>query len=324
MPLSNERIKEEFGLDDEVETNEVATGVKPEQDEPTELEQDNQQEVDEKPELDDDEPGEKPKVTGYQDSDEEVERARKQGWRNFDEHVAAGGDPNAWKTARHFNEYGDFVQKIKGLESNFDKRVQSLNLLHQMQLNSVKQQSEELQRQRKDAIVMGDLEQVTALDQRINQNALQQFQLQKEISDSPNAPVPNDPYQRSREQAEMETRFENENPWVAGQDEKAATMRQYFAQVLQQGLPPSQQYELLKQKAQELNTPKANANRGKPSVTDNRQAPRTTNGDISWSDLSDAEKQQWDQFGQLMFTDKNGRPDKKAFLTAVKDARKGV
>jgi hypothetical protein len=51
-------------------------------------------------------------------------------------------------------------------------------------------------------------------------------------------------------------------------------------------------------------------------VTDARSA-RSTSSELTWADLSPDEKQQWNSFGEQMFG------DKKTFLKAVKDSRRG-
>lgn len=99
--------------------------------------------------------------------DPEEEEARTSGWVDKDEWVEQGNDADDWVNYRGFNKNGSLFRRINDLEAQtetFDMRLKNVNTVHRVHLNQVLQ---ELQRQKKEAIQDGQVEQVELIDQQM-------------------------------------------------------------------------------------------------------------------------------------------------------------
>lgn len=308
--MSEEALKKEFGLDEpkdddvvddsQADNDDVDTG------EPEAGEQTGGSDIDD---GGDDEIKD---LKHYQDSKEEAEKARADGWLPFDEFVKNGGKPQDWKTAKHFNEYGQFVEKQRKLEQTFDQRLESVNKLYQMQLKSLQERHTSLEQQKREAVENGDWDAVQNLDKKIMENQGQAWEIGSQVAQSQQ--------QAQQQELEVEKQWEARNQWVYTQDpnspdyKKAQYAQQRYAQMIQQGVPVQQRLQTLENEISQMFG--ANPNRTKPAPTDGKQGSRSSNKVTSFADLPDDVKQQWDKFGKEMF------PNKKAFIQAYVDSQK--
>lgn len=52
------------------------------------------------------------------------EKAKARGWMSFEEHVAAGRDPEEWRDARGFLDYGEMQSRIQKFQHGYEKKAQ--------------------------------------------------------------------------------------------------------------------------------------------------------------------------------------------------------
>ena len=102
------------------------------------------------------------------------------GWRPKDEWEGPEGE---WRSAEVFNERGVWIDKLKQnnkrideLENNFEHRLENVNKLHTMQLES---QKADLERQRKEAVESGDTDSFDNIQGQIDNLNTQQAQVQQ-------------------------------------------------------------------------------------------------------------------------------------------------
>ena len=269
------------------------------------------------------EPEEKPEPT----PDPEESRARQHGWTTMEEWLAAGKDPKKWVHAEFFNEKGRLIQKSREyetLQKTFEERVSNVHKLVKtqadMQIKQLKAENAQLLQAKKEAVTYGDYEAVQKIDAQLMDNAVNQISINQAAEQVAAPAVP------PREDLEKEAAWERENQWINTQDPaapefgKAVFTRNLYQQLLQQ-YPNSTADERIAYVNREVSqkfpqAPKTNPNRDKAPVTDAKSA-RSTSSELMWADLSPDEKQQWNSFGESMFG------DKKTFLKAVKDSRRG-
>jgi hypothetical protein len=265
------------------------------------------------------EPEEKPEPT----PDPEESSAKQHGWTTKAEWVAQGKNPDDWVNAKHFNEKGRLInqaRKLESLEKTFDTRINNVKVLYDAQLRTLKSENAQLLQAKKEAVTYGDYEAVQKIDAQLMDNAVNQISINQAAEQVAAPAVP------PREDLEKEAAWERENQWINTQDPaapefgKAVFTRNLYHQLLQQ-YPNSTADERIAYVNREVSqkfpsTPKTNPNRDKAPVTDARSA-RSTSSELTWADLSPDEKQQWNSFGESMFG------DKKTFLKAVKDSRRG-
>lgn len=256
--------------------------------------------------------------------DPEVSEAKSRGWTTKQEWIDAGRNPDDWVNAKHFNEKGRLIsqaRKLETLERTFDSRIQNVKVLYDAQLRTLKNENEQLQQQKIQAIDYGDREAVQRIDKQLMDNAIEQVNVQQAAQ---TVAVPQRP---SQEELAKEAAWERENQWINTQDPaapeygKAVFTRNLYQQLLQQ-YPNSTADERIAYVNQTLaqkfpQAPKTNPNREKPAMTDTKTSSHATNGKLTWADLNGDEIKQWNSFGKDMFKSKD------AFLQAVSDSRRG-
>ena len=270
--------------------------------------------VDETPERE-----EKPEPT----PDPEESSAKQHGWTTKAEWVAQGKNPDDWVNAKHFNEKGRLINESRMYrqeKGTFDQRLQNVKILYDSQLRTLKNENAQLLQAKKEAVTYGDYDAVQKIDAQLMDNAVNQISINQASEQAVATAEP------PREDLEKEAAWERENRWINTQDPaapefgKAVFTRNLYQQLLQQ-YPNSTADERIAYVNREVSqkfpqAPKTNPNRDKAPVTDAKSA-RSTSSELMWADLSPDEKQQWNSFGESMFG------DKKTFLKAVKDSRRG-
>ena len=240
-----------------------------------------------------------------------------QGWRPEDQFE---GNPDNWKTAGEYILFGEMQKQLNDVkaesrrkDASTEERFANLNKLHEAQQSAA---LADLKTKQRAAVEVADTEEFDRLQKQIdNQEPVQQ-------------PVTTDP---AVQKSEVLASWEEKNPWIndpndeKGQDAIAfynraaakpgATERsalEYVDQQLARLYPQEEQQQV-------------NARREMPTMTEQSQRPasRSRSGkDATMDSLSPKEADQWKQFGSIMFLDKQGKPDQKAFLKAITDARK--
>lgn len=257
--------------------------------------------------------------------DPEELSARQRGWTSKEEWIAQGKNPNDWVNARHFNDKGKLIQKsreFEQLQKTFDERVNNVQKLAQMQaqmqLQTLQQENERLKSDRWQAVQYADHDALEKVDAQLMNNAISQLTLQQQLQPAQQSKGP------SQEELAVEAEFERSNPWLTINDPtapefaKAEYARRTYQQLLNTVPDVNQRLQILQQDlAQKFPAkPTTNPNREKAPVTDSKPA-RTSGGELTWADLTPDERSQWNAFGESMFR------DKKSFLKAVKDSRRG-
>ena len=271
--------------------------------------------VDETPE-----PEEKPEPA----PDPEESSAKQHGWTTKAEWVAQGKNPDDWVNAKHFNEKGRLINEsrlYRQEKGTFDQRLQNVKILFDAQIRNLKTENAQLLQAKKEAVTYGDFEAVQKIDAQLMDNAVNQLAVsQAANADSEPAVIPQALVPIVQDRINKEVEWNRSNAWIHDGSEKAN-----FAIQLYNQLDAQDPYSTFETRLKILNAevekrfpsaPKTNPNRDKAPVTDAKSA-RSTSSELTWADLSPDEKQQWNSFGEQMFG------DKKTFLKAVKDSRRG-
>lgn len=325
--MSDANIRVEFGLDEEAEVEDAEVVEEPEVDEVEEEPEPDEPEQDEvEDDSDDDEPEaspEPPKIDKFGDSDNHKQAAKDKGWMTYEEHVKAGKDPAQWKTARHFVEYGELVDKIRSTEKSITSRVDNVKRLYEGRLNDLQEKRQDLERQRKEAIQDGDIDAVTQIDRKMQQNGTETWSIAEQLN--------SEQQQAIQQEQQVLDKWNEQNPWVfeatdpqSPNHQKALYAMQRYQQLEAAGnIPIEQRLQTLEQEInQHFGGPKTNPNRDKPPVTDKKSASRSAGQVNSFADLPADAKQEWEKYGRDMFIGKDGKPDKKAFVQAFRDSQK--
>lgn len=233
-------------------------------------------------------------------SEEDI--ARKGGWKPAEEWDGDTNAPENFISAELFNERGKWIgkhkqqeQRLKEMESSFDTRLNGLNKIHNIQLET---QKSELIRKRDEAIDLADRE--TA----------------NKIQDDIDKLVPaEEPKPAANPDQQFVDDWNSANPWVMGNTPKAAYARSQFSSYNGQGMSVSDA----------LAAAEADINREFPTINPKREAEPLPEGGsppgkkvsgkkLSMSDLTHEEK----KFRQAM---PGAWKDDKEFLQAVADSR---
>jgi hypothetical protein len=235
------------------------------------------------------------------------------GWTSKEEWVSKGKDPDYWRPAHDFIEYGklrsalDATKKEQDkIKDDFEKRLEKINKMHEadtaLKIKALKEQ------QRK-AVSEADTDEFDALQSKIDD---MQKEPKKEVAAQPGK----DP---------LIVAWEEKNSWINNpEDPKAqaaigfwngfannprnsnATTAQALAYV-------DQQLE-----AVGIVKPASNPRRDLPTETERASTVPKSNGKLSMTDLTADDKEIWRTCGESIWGG-----DQKAFLQSVKDSRTG-
>lgn len=255
-----------------------------------------------------------PEVKPVDDPGEELpelsateQKAFDQGWRPKDDYQ---GDQDNWKSAGEYIRDGEFLATIGKLnsrldkqEKDFDDRLNNSNKLHEARR---KAEIKSLKQEQREAVKLSDTETYDAKQAEIDE-------LEKvEVTDTTTTDTGKDP---------VVAAWEAKNPWIneAGNEKASVTtgiwtgfINQNPAATVQQALD-----HVDKRLAALYPVDTGNPRRDQPNTTETgRKAGKRGSKALTMNDLSADEKQQWQMFGQEMFTEAE-------FLKTVSDVRKG-
>lgn len=235
------------------------------------------------------------------------QKAFDQGWRPEE---AFEGDKDNWKTAKEYIKDGEWIGQINDLKREmgdqkrqFDERLVNANKLSDARRKS---EIEALRKEQKNAVGMADEDAYDAAQVKID--AIDQ-QAQDETASTP---------QQNKDP--VIAAWEVKNPWINDvNDIKTAVTQGIWNSFLQQN-PAATNQQALAHVDTELNklypTNNTNPRRDQPNTTEGKQRrAKRSNKDITMSDLTNDEVQQWNQYGKSIFK------TEKAFLKAVTDTR---
>lgn len=230
-----------------------------------------------------------------------------QGWRPQDDFE---GDQDNWKTAKEYIKDGEWIAKLNATnkklddqQRQFDERLSNANKLNEVRRKS---EIESLRIDQSNAVNDADREGYDAAQVKIDAiNKQSQDEVDTTTSQSKDPDV-----------AEWETK----NPWINDTGNiKTAVTQGIWNSFLQQN-PAANSKQALAHVDTELEklypSNNSNARRSQPNSTESQQRrSRRSSKDLSMSDLTNEEQQQWNQFGKSIFK------TEKAFLKAVTDTR---
>jgi hypothetical protein len=232
------------------------------------------------------------------------QEARSRGHTTKDEWVSSGRDPELWKSAREYVEYGKIKEALEQKSQDFDRRIESLNKLHQTQLE--KQRQELLSKQR-DSVLEADTETYDKIQQQLD-----------DIDKT--RPAQPQPQQPKKDTAILE--WEQRNPW----SQNASDPRLHIANGLFQGYMASNPHANVSAALQYVDSQMAasapaqqrqNPRRSAPNQHERGTPSQRSGGKITFSDLSPEERDMWNRAGQDIWGG-----DKKLFLQSVADSRR--
>lgn len=225
-----------------------------------------------------------------------VEKAAAQGWKTFEEHVEAGGDPEAWRPAGEFLLYGEMTDKIKSFEQGFENRAKRLDKYYQAQL---KAQRLELEERLEQAAENGDKAAVS----RINKQIVEHEKLEQE---NPTA-------QGQQTPPELDE-WNRNNKWVNDPTPKASHARTVFAQALQAGNTVAAALKIVDAEVARHFPPKPSGHVPGSESGKNKGFQRQDRK-LTWSDLRQDELKAYE-------ATKSAWKSPEQFLKAAQDARK--
>lgn len=218
--------------------------------------------------------------------------ARQGGWKPLEEW---DGDPKEWRSAEVFNERGEWIQRHKAqerrineLQDDFNTRLSNVTQLHQIQLEA---QKAELIRKRDEAIDLADKDAALGY----------QSQLEK-LDQTPVQPEANKGQQVLDE-------WNKENPWIFGNDPKAAYAKQQFALYESQGNSVTEAIRKM-----EADVEGAFAKKPPTPEGGSRPGSKRSASKLSWGDLTSDEVKYYRSMP-------NAWESEAAFLQAVQDSR---
>lgn len=235
-------------------------------------------------------------------------KAFDQGWRPEDDFE---GEKDNWKTAKEYIKDGEWIGKINDLNRKFDDQQRQFDdrLSNANKLNDARRKSEieSLRTEQKNAVGMADEGAYDAAQVKIDA-------IDKQSQDETTVTT-------SQQSKDLDVAaWEAKNPWINDvNDERTAVTQGIWNHYLQQNPNATSQQALThvdSRLSKLFPTDNTNPRRNQPNATENQQRkPRRTNKDLTMSDLTNDEQQQWNQFGNSIFK------TEKAFLKAVKDTR---
>lgn len=232
------------------------------------------------------------------ESNPEEEKARKSGWTSREEWSEAGHNPDDWKSAKNFNEFGDLLANHKIMRKEFDdtrtQMDERLNNQRIMMEAQTKQKIADLEAQRATHVENADIE-------AFNETQKQIDSLAESKTTAPQA--------ASTDQT-MLNQWNASNSWINDNSPKSAYAKSEFNRLNSSGMSVSQSIEMMeasvKNSFPDVNERRQQANRSESPRRSNANKPKT----LSMSDVTTTEMKLRDMFA-----------DEKSFLQAVKDTR---
>ncbi len=230
------------------------------------------------------------------ESNPDEDKARKGGWTNKDEWSESGHNPDDWKSAKSFNEFGDILNSLKTVQndfneskSQFDERLTNQRTM----LDAVnKQKIADLKAQRTSHIENADVEAADAAQAQIDNLA----------------PV-NTPAPEANPDQTTVNQWNADNPWINDGSPKAAYGMAEFNR-FRQSMPISDAIKAMESSVKnafpDVNERRQMANKSEVPRRSNTAKPKT----LSMKDVTQEEM----KFRHIF-------SDEKTFLQSVKDTR---
>jgi len=237
------------------------------------------------------------------------QKAFDQGWRPEDDFE---GDKDNWKTAKEYVKDGEWIGKINDLNRKFDDQQRQFDerLSNANKLSDARRKSEidALRKEQKTAVSMADEDAYDAAQSKIDV-------IEQQTQDEATSATP----QQNKDP--VIAAWEAKNPWINDiSNVKTAVTQGIWNSFIQQN-PAATNQQALAHVDTELNKLypteyNSNPRRNQPNSTENNQRKaKRTNKDLTMSDLTNDEMQEWNKFGKQIFK------TEKAFLKTVKDTR---
>ena len=216
-------------------------------------------------------------------------RARKTGWRPIEEF---NGDKEEWRTAEEFNARGEFIGKLKSqqdqidlMQEEFGNRITNMNKVHAADLK-------------------------IKLDESIEDADKEKaHQYQQQIDDL------NTPIARPTDNTVSELdNWNQSNPWIMGDDPKAAYGKQQFSSYQSQGLGTQQAIRAMEQDVARLFPAQQAVTQHPTSERGSKPGRRAAAKSLSMADLTHNEQKYYNAMPDAWASDKE-------FLQAVQDSR---
>jgi hypothetical protein len=190
--------------------------------------------------------------------------AMDKGWRPKDEYQ---GDPDDWRTAKSFNEFGEMKRQIKdsnarmdGMKKSHNEEISNLNLLHRRQLSD---KEEDLKKQLFDAVEIGDTDLAGKIMDEQKSVTAQQASLNESVTQP----------ESQQDAAVKQLEWENDNDWVFEDTPKARKAQAAFALARTRGMQMSDTLSFVEERV--ANIPNADE---RIPVNKNRLRPGNTLG----------------------------------------------
>lgn len=236
------------------------------------------------------------------------QKAYDQGWRPQEDF---SGPEENWKTAKEYVKDGEWLKQIKDLNQKFDTQKQEFDtrLENTNKLNAERTKAEitKLKKQQREAVDNADTDSFDIAQADIDALEAESVDVVKpKVEES----QPSDPTVAA---------WEVKNPWINDVKDERTSVAQALWGTFQQQNPTATIEQALAHVDSKIGIlyPQNNNNlrREQPNSTETpRRLAARRNKDLTMGDLTNDEKQEYQMYGQSMFTEKE-------FLIAVKDAR---
>lgn len=236
------------------------------------------------------------------------QKAHDQGWRPLEEF---NGPEDNWKTAKEYVRDGEWIDKLNDLKGQFDtqkkqfdERLDNSNKLHEARR---KAEIKTLKSEQRDLLLTTDTDEYDLKQKEIDA-------LEGELESQPSESKASEPQKDA-----VISEWEAKNPWINDDnDERTPVTQTIWNSYLQKNPTATTQQAIAHvddclSKLYPVNN--NNPRRDQPNTTENNKRPaRRQSKSLTMNDLTSGERQEWNQFGSIMFTEEQ-------FLKTVLDTR---
>lgn len=235
--------------------------------------------------------------------------AQDMGHTSKDEFIERGGDPERWKSAHEYVQYGKIKSaldqsnaKIDKMQSDFDSRLDNVNKFNKVQTDA---KIKALRAEQREAVSEGDTKKFDA-----KQNQIDDLKVEPEEPATDTNTVKKDP--------EI-VAWESKNPWINDVDDPRSDIALGLWNGFSNRNPNATIQEALSYVDKQMKTtPETNPRRDSPTNNERSTQTNKKTGKLSWADLTQEDLDMWHKAGFDMWGN-----DQKAFLQSVKDSRAG-
>ena len=197
------------------------------------------------------------------------------------------GNPDDWVSAKTFNERGEFIGKIRGLEKrlkdsteDFSGRLDNQRKLHEIQLSNT---ISELESKRREAIESADVDKAESIQGNIDK-------MRSQIADTKTeTKVTTAPQPENEADNEYLTQWDKDNPWIYDNSPKAAYGSARFNFHRSRGLSTQEAVKFMESEISNQ-FPPFNHNRQQAANVENGGSTTKKAATLSWEQLTAKEK----------------------------------